>query len=1346
MNTKDLIFYNSAGNHMNLNFDEGEDLYSGSIYFDRNSTDTYKTQGIYLFEKIESTNNTFNAYLDKYQIFNTNGFKSFPKFNTQDFIITDIKLSVIDATYNTKWIYATGIEKYFYQGMWCSIEGLDGFHNTDFNTTVVNKQTFKVLAVEKNKVLVWTTTNNITPLPVYISTTAKIIPLNVIEVQQGTEPVWNETSLNAKLYSGKKISYNADTENAGIYTINDVCNLTTRDYHILNPNLFVPTLSVSNKIKIDIKLKTSNIKVTEGSISFVNVIGADDYLTVPYIPTFLKVADQIRVENTIVLGNDALLTITSIDRILNRIYVVDVLSNETVITGVMYLGTNIFTIEQELLIDNDNLMSIPLTYWSIVNKYSTELLNLPGGYKLEYNTTTDTLHITSEFNHTYATITVSKIINDVTTVITNGTTWTSNTYNLYLLDVVEELVIEDSIDADSTIYNRSIKFTSIDSNGLNIRINGINYNVIYDTSVIFTITDWMNEFALGLIPLGITATFNGTDTLNIQSDYPNVPVFVELSMGDFSVYKVLYKDITFNKIKSQLLITIDSKDYLIMFDTDDNTTVTNWVNTHKDVLTTYNILVSNTGNILHIDLLDPEKTVDITYNIGYTPKSGDLSVYEILFATNSTGSIITGNEIKVTPGTYNFLDYYATGQKISIHGADKKTQNKYYNIIGLENDTISVSYQGAFWQQALSDINIISDYFIRFPKSGYEGNNTQTKLIWTWKDTQVSDFFMYDFSGDQLAAYTNGFPEYNGITPLCGVNGEIELKLNKKPNTDINFISEPTKQQTIFDTINYTLPFIDNNETAGVEPSPLQAFFGYKAGYEGWNKARLFLDIIEDVTFNVTSNAPVVEVINLDGSVTRTCDDMWKFTSNYVEVLYSTLPVNFITSGFVPGQIVQFTSTDINTDNKKIATLDNAGILYKIKEVLTNKIIFTTDVIEEISIKNLPKTTLPFYDISGNQLMVNRLLNVAITVQQKTIAYFDVFGESESEDERHAINLNNKNLNILKLQDVFIFKDVDIKEQGIDWIYLNRKRKELIEIYPEIFNNLASYKSVIQAINFFGYNDLSFTEYFQNINPESKKFGQLMNMELLNIFDKSVAGWEFSNLAYENLRNEGYRKTNLFALNYKITDMEGNFINAYSLDEVKIKLLGLKRWLTENIIPIGTKIADINGKYQMAQNFTLAHETYMTKTFRVEEYSAPVDFNVTGYLQPITTQSNTYDISVDFFAADTIEWYQYKIRTFYLETWTAKTYLPNSIVIYNNVIYTNTAATISTEIPGINPLWIITTVDTLQTVQIISDYKWQADNVSFTINALIDPYFIIEVYWHSGYATTHKTIKSFSIQ
>lgn len=1339
LQTKDLLFYNKEGNPMNLQFDENLEAWNGKIFFDKNSTETYKTQGIYLFEKVPGTNETFQAYLDKLQVFNTNGFKTYPKYDATELIITNIERVNENATYNTKWIYADNIESSYYPGMWCYFENLDSFHNNDFDTNNTELQLRKILGVEKGRILIWTETANDTALPTYVSTTGKIIPANIIEVQQAltglpTEPTWTDTNINSKLYDDKKISFVTQSENTGIYTINDVCNSYTRDFVKLSPTLYTP--STGDKLQINIELKTSNILISKGNTVFSS--GGSNFIQLPYIPSFLKVGDLIQpkaIFTTLLLSNNVQFTIVNIDRTTNTIEVSGSTSPQTVDCDI-YLATNIFTIEQDIVLDNNNTYSLPLTYWTIVNKYQQELLNLSGGHKLEYIPDTDELHIISEYTNDYTNVVVNSV--DVSGNITNYPISVYQ-YTLYPVYVKETLLVEETIIPDATIYNRNIIFDFIDNFGLNIRINGIEYAVDFDTDIDNTIGDLISQFSTKLATIGIVITQTTTvvtgDTLNITCDYPNIPIFTELNLGDQTSYYVKYRDIQFNNIKTQLLITINDNNYIVPFDTDDSTTVSNWVSTYVDTLDTLNILVSNTGNTLHFNLLDTEKKLKVTYNIGYIPKSGDLSIYDTLYGTNNNGSILVANEIKCNLGVYNFLNYYSTGQKITISGAAKIPQNKSYNIIGLNENTISLSYQGAFWQEGLPvfDLGVISDYFIRFPKYGYTDKNIVGNLTFSWKNTQTPDFFFYDFTGDQLKPASEFFPEYNGVKPLCGTDGEIGLKLLKKPNNDLKFISDPTKQQTVFDKINYDLPFIDNAVTND-EPSPLQLFVGYNTANEGWNKARIYLELNENINYNVTTN------INLT-------DDLIVFKNNYVEIQNPTGSVNFLTMGFNVGQHIEFTSSDNNIDGLNLAKIANHGVLYKIKEVQLNRIYLTRNVVaEETSVIEVPKPTTPFYDNNGNKLTIFRNLSITFTVKPKVLAYFDVFGESEGEDERHRININNRNLNILKLQDAYIFKEVDINEKGIDWIFLNRKRKELIEIYPEIFNNISSYKSVIQAINFFGYNDLSFTEYFQNVDPENNKFGQLLNMELLNIFDKNVKGWQYSNLAYEQLRNDGFKKTNLFSLNYKITDNDGNFINAYSIEEVKIKLLGLKRWLTENIIPIGTKILDINGKYVMPQNFYLNHETYMTKSFKIEEYSSPVDFKVSGYLQPVSQGSNTFDISVEFFAADTIEWYEYIIKTFDLPTWLkTSTYVIGNFVYHNNNTWVCINNTNIEDEPGITSSWELSNINKIPNVQIFKDYKWDVGNTSFTINEMVDPHFIVETYWHSGYATTHKNTKSYSV-
>lgn len=1334
MNVKDLLFFNKEGYAINADYNEELDLWSSKMLFDKNSTDTYKTQGLYLFETVQGTQNTFELELNKFQIFNTNNFHFYPKPQINELEITKIETVNNSPDYNTKWVYANNIGIFFYPGSYCYFENLNGFHNEDFDTVEsinLYHNVKKVLEVRKDKILVFTSTPNDIPITNTLPLNSKIIPINIIEVQQLNEPTWNQTNLNNNLYIGKKISVISGTNNDNIYTIKNLAQEKVKNEYILPVNLHTP--NAGDILNIELELKTSNIIISSGNTIF--GASATNEIQVPYIPQFLNIGDQIRAfvnVGTLSLTNAVQLEVIDINYNTNIITVNQPLVNETIDVEIR-LVSNTFKIQQPIVLDNNNQYSLPLTYWSIVNTFGNELLNVSGGYNLNYIKDFDQLQIVSEFNNLYTDINV--FITDINgNVINLNAGIINNIYDIIPLYVEENINEQLTINKDANLYNRNIIFNNIDNFGLNININGIDYNIPTDVTVLDTLNDWITAYQSDLNDIGIEVQIIGTDTLNITSDFPNVPIFTQLNMGNLSNYYVEYKDIEFNFIKNQLLININDEEYLVPFVNNDITTVTNWVNTYQNILANLGILIDNTNNIIHFRLLDPERELNISYNIGFIPKSGDLSVYETLFATNSESSIISGNELLNTNSNINFLNFYAIGQKIAITGAHKLPQNKSYNIIGITNNTLQLSYQGAFWQQGLSDISINSDFFIRKPKSGIQSIGNNATLKWSFKDIKTPDFFLYDFTGDQLQPHQPGFPDYNGTKPLCGIDGNIELKLNKKPNKNINDISNPVKQQTVFDIIKHDLNFLNFVENPNIEPSPLQVFIGYNSNIEGWNKTRLYLDLIENVEFD------------LNTSLNQT-DNLWVFKDNYVEIQNITIiNFSFLQLGFKKNQIIEFAFNDI-TDNKDLATLKNGGIKYRIKEVTPKRIYFTKDVIEETSVIQVPTSTLPYYDLNGDPIFETRILSVKIKVIPRVIAYFDLFGESENEDERHKININNRNFNLLKLSDFYIFKDVDINEEGIDWVFLNQKRKELLEIYPELTNYISSYKSIIKAINFFGYNDLTFTEYFQNINPDSEKFGKLFNLELLNIFDKSTKGWKFSNLSYKNLRNLGYRKTNLFSLNYSITDNNGNFINSYSPDEVKIKLLGLKKWLTNNLIPIGTKILDINGKFIDQDNFKYLHETYMNQRFNVEEYSSPIDFDIEGHLYPVTNGSDIYNISVQFKSQLPIEWFQYTIKTFYIHIWDENTtYLINDVVKFNNKYYKALNNISTGQQPDLVSDWKETNLDNIQYIQILQDYKTANNtNTSFTINKNIDPHFIIETSWHSGYANSFKISKTYSL-
>lgn len=49
---KNLHFFNKSGDSLNLNYNENTQLFEGSLLFDENSTDTFKTYALYTLEKV----------------------------------------------------------------------------------------------------------------------------------------------------------------------------------------------------------------------------------------------------------------------------------------------------------------------------------------------------------------------------------------------------------------------------------------------------------------------------------------------------------------------------------------------------------------------------------------------------------------------------------------------------------------------------------------------------------------------------------------------------------------------------------------------------------------------------------------------------------------------------------------------------------------------------------------------------------------------------------------------------------------------------------------------------------------------------------------------------------------------------------------------------------------------------------------------------------------------------------------------------------------------------------------------------------------------------------------------
>ena len=689
-----------------------------------------------------------------------------------------------------------------------------------------------------------------------------------------------------------------------------------------------------------------------------------------------------------------------------------------------------------------------------------------------------------------------------------------------------------------------------------------------------------------------------------------------------------------------------------------------------------------------------------------------------------------------------------------------------------------------------TDIWLKTREYIRKPRENYN-DEPFVKYVWKWQTDEFPQMFLYDISGDQLS--TTGPYAYVGEKPLSLVS------LNRKPNKDLNRVSLPEYQQTIFSEVVATLPHVDDEDDFSIIPSPIQTFIGFNSQDEGPMSSRLLLIKREDISFTIApniSNNNILKFKTVFNSVNTFCEISFDSSSDSVFTLDETGKPR----GLKVGQLIKiFITDDTNIKNKYFSR--NNGKEFKIREINTRKLI-----LQPIDLLDAESNVITDYPKPGQ----TTYMKVRFKVLDKTIGRFNVYGQTEIEDFRYKIELNNNGHNI-DPEDVYIFKPYDINEQGIDWTYLNRKRKELMMVRHDIFPYVGSYKAIINAINFFGYNDLELYEYYRNVNTTSGDFGKLFKVEIPDIFDNRVEGWKENDFIKGTFPNENFENTNLFNLTYKITDKEGNNLLFYSLAEVIIKLEGLKNWLEKRVVPLTHTILDITGRADWVGSTDIVHRNYDIKILNVKQSMTPIDFNLNeAYLMPVNSGSTVYTCHLDFSTSTNIDvpdYFTINIRTYktYKEWNPFVTYnfgdkviyfgkiyyseIPNNRIKnprkyekvlewietvnytlgqyakYDNLIYQYISASSSFEISGTtsnaqNPFqdirsnigfasWLDMTewreID-LEPVQYLSDYRTSTHPYNFTIDTNIDPFVVIEVTSDNGYGQIYTTKKNYEIR
>jgi hypothetical protein len=197
-------------------------------------------------------------------------------------------------------------------------------------------------------------------------------------------------------------------------------------------------------------------------------------------------------------------------------------------------------------------------------------------------------------------------------------------------------------------------------------------------------------------------------------------------------------------------------------------------------------------------------------------------------------------------------------------------------------------------------------------------------------------------------------------------------------------------------------------------------------------------------------------------------------------------------------------------------------------------------------------------------------------------AEIEIYGEGEAEDERLKTLLMSLGNDILPT-DSIIFDESNVKEEGTDWQLINRKRKELLLEYHNIFPYVGSYKAIINILKFYGYQNVRLKEYWKNVDATAPNFGKYRQSDITDIFS-TTPDPQISHL----LPSKIYRKTGKFGLFYDITVESGEYddeglpiveeVYTFTPEEVLTKIFALKKKLIQYFLPINTQIVDITGE------------------------------------------------------------------------------------------------------------------------------------------------------------------------
>ena len=280
-NHKKLIFFNKEGDYLNFNYNDTTDRFEGNILFHENSTDTFKTYGLYMFEKISAFEYEVPDVLTlaKFQLFNEYGMDIHgAKYVTQS--VTLIEPVNNDPDFFSKWIYGINFESKFPIGTHIVFD-------TPFLEFTNSQQTYIVISSKKGAIMVISLVDNQTFETTFYTTYSDptqygniyISGLNLIGVYNYIDAfynnnlsIWNEPNFYDKYTIGRRLNIVNSTKNKNadnrfiqkVVTVVDE-NLTDTVYFEYDlPSVSLPT---NKDLVIELVTKTDLPLIYNGPLS-----------------------------------------------------------------------------------------------------------------------------------------------------------------------------------------------------------------------------------------------------------------------------------------------------------------------------------------------------------------------------------------------------------------------------------------------------------------------------------------------------------------------------------------------------------------------------------------------------------------------------------------------------------------------------------------------------------------------------------------------------------------------------------------------------------------------------------------------------------------------------------------------------------------------------------------------------------------------------------------------------------------------------------------------------------------------------------------------------------------------